>query len=75
MNIENDIKIRYIKTRLEKLISEPQLIDSWLNSPNSAFGNKKPIDLIINGDTNELYRMLYVLETGEPLLWIKKYTL
>lgn len=67
-DIENDIKIRYIKTRLETLISEPELIDSWLNSPNSAFGNKKPIELIIDGDTNSIYRMLYVLETGEPLL-------
>lgn len=61
-DIENDIR-----SRLERLI-EPEFIDSWLNSPNSAFGNKKPIDLIINGDTNSIYRMLYVLETGEPLL-------
>jgi len=61
-DIENDIR-----SRLERLI-EPQFIDSWLNSPNAGFNGKKPIELIIDGDTNQLYRMLYVLETGEPLL-------
>lgn len=62
-NIENDIR-----SRLEKLIVEPESIEVWLNSPNKAFNNKKPIDLIREKDTNQLYRMLYVLESGEPLL-------
>lgn len=62
-NIENDIR-----SRLEKLIVEPESIEVWLNSPNKAFNNKKPIDLIHEKDTNQLYRMLYVLESGEPLL-------
>lgn len=62
IDVEKDIR-----SRLERLL-DPELIDSWLNSPNTGFNGKKPIDLIINGDTNQLYRMLYVLETGEPLL-------
>jgi hypothetical protein len=62
-NIENDIR-----SRLERLILEPESIEVWLNSPNKAFNNKKPIDLIREKDTNQLYRMLYVLESGEPLL-------
>jgi hypothetical protein len=61
-DIENDIR-----SRLERLI-EPEFIDSWLNSPNTGFKGKKPIELIIDGDTNSIYRMLYVLESGEPLL-------
>jgi len=62
--IENDIR-----SRLEKLIEfTPENIELWLNSPNAAFQNKKPIDLISEKDTNQLYRMLYVLESGEPLL-------
>jgi hypothetical protein len=62
-DIENDIR-----SRLERLIVEPESIEVWLNSPNAAFQNKKPIDLIREKDTNQLYRMLYVLESGEPLL-------
>jgi hypothetical protein len=56
-----------IRSRLERLI-KPEFVDAWLNSPNASFNGKKPIELIINGDTNSLYRMLYVLESGEPLL-------
>ena len=62
IDLKNDIR-----TRLERLI-KPEFIDSWLNTPNKAFNNKKPIDLIREKDTNQLYRMLYVLESGEPLL-------
>jgi uncharacterized protein (DUF2384 family) len=62
-DIEKDIR-----SRLERLITQPESIEVWLNSPNKAFNNKKPIDLIREKDTNQLYRMLYVLESGEPLL-------
>lgn len=62
-DIENDIR-----SRLERLIAKPESIEVWLNSPNKTFNNKKPIELIREKDTNQLYRMLYVLESGEPLL-------
>ena len=55
-----------IRTRLERLI-KPEFIDSWLNTPNLAFGYKRPIDLIETNDTDKLDRMLYILESGEPL--------
>jgi hypothetical protein len=55
-----------IRTRLERLI-KPEFIDSWLDTPNLAFGYKRPIDLINENDTDKLYRMLYILESGEPL--------
>ena len=61
MNETNDIRIR-----LERLI-KPEFIDSWLNTPNLAFGYKRPIDLIETNDTDKLDRMLYILESGEPL--------
>lgn len=60
-NLEKDIR-----TRLEQLI-KPEFIDSWLDTPNLAFGYKRPIDLINENDTDKLYRMLYILESGEPL--------
>lgn len=55
-----------IRTRLKRLI-KPEFIDSWLNTPNLAFGYKRPIDLIQENDTDKLDRMLYILESGEPL--------
>lgn len=58
---ENDIR-----TRLERLI-KPEFIDSWLNTPNKALDNERPIDLIAKGDTQRLDSIIYVLESGEPL--------
>ena len=55
-----------IRTRLERLI-KPEFIDSWLDTPNLAFGYKRPIDLINENDLDKLHKMLYVLESGEPL--------
>lgn len=61
IDLENDIR-----TRLGRLI-KPEFIDSWLNTPNKALDNEKPIDLIAKGDTQRLDSIIYVLESGEPL--------
>lgn len=60
-DIENDIRVR-----LERLI-QPEFIDSWLNTTNKAFNNKRPIDLILEQNLDPLYKMIYILESGEPL--------
>lgn len=60
-DIENDIRVR-----LERLI-KPEFIDSWLNTTNKAFDNKRPIDLILEQNLDPLHRMIYILESGEPL--------
>lgn len=61
MNIEKDIRIR-----LESIV-KPEFVDTWLNASNPAFNGKKPIELIHENNTDPIYRMLYVLESGEPL--------
>jgi hypothetical protein len=65
-DIANKLEFNDIITRLERLI-KPEFIDPWLNTPNKALDNEKPIDLIHQGDTQRLHKMLYVLESGEPL--------
>lgn len=60
-NLEKDIR-----TRLERLI-KTEFVDSWLVTPNLAFGYKRPIDLINENDIDNLHKMLYILESGEPL--------
>jgi len=62
----NKLAYNDIRTRLERLI-KPEFIDSWLNTPNQALDNQRPIDLIHKGDTKHLDRMIYILESGEPL--------
>ena len=65
-NIANKLAYNDIRTRLERLIKS-EFIDSWLNTPNQALNNQRPIDLIHKGDIERLDRMIYVLESGEPL--------
>lgn len=54
-----------IKERL-KLLMKPEAVDSWLERPNPAFNNEKPIDLMNQGRTDELWRMIYLIESGGP---------
>lgn len=65
-SIGNKLEYNDIRTRLGRLI-KPEFIDSWLNTPNKTLDNERPIDLIHTGDTVRLDRMIYVLESGEPL--------
>lgn len=64
-NLNDDLE-KDIRTRLERLIKS-EFIDSWLNTPNNAFEDKKPIELIRTKEIDKLYKMLYILESGEPL--------
>ena len=56
-----------LKDRLRRIVQN-EFVEAWLDTPNKAFGNKTPRQLIIDQNTLEIERMLYVLETGEPLL-------
>jgi hypothetical protein len=56
-----------LKDRLRQIVQN-EFIEEWLDTPNKAFGNKTPRQLIIDQNTLEIERMLYVMETGEPLL-------
>jgi uncharacterized protein (DUF2384 family) len=52
-----------IRTRLCELIEE-KAVDIWLETPNVKFNNKKPIELINEGDLKPLEEMIYRLESG-----------
>lgn len=41
--------IERIRTRLCEMVEE-KAVDIWLETPNAKFNNKKPIDLIKDGD-------------------------
>lgn len=58
-------KLADFKKKLSEIIDE-QYIDSWLQKPNAAFNNRKPIDLINEDDYRPLYEMIYRVGSGEP---------
>jgi len=50
---------------LSQIVKE-QFIEEWLDTPNAAFDNKKPRDLIIENNMDKINEMLYRLESGVP---------
>ena len=39
-------------------------ISKWLETPNEAFGQLKPIEVMERGEMDRLWRMLYFLGSG-----------
>lgn len=58
-------KFEDFKKKLSEIVDE-RFIDSWLQQPNVAFNNRKPIDLINEDNYDPLYEMIYRLGSGEP---------
>ena len=58
-------KFEDCKKKLSQIVDE-QFIESWLQKPNAAFNNRKPIDLINEDNYQPLYAMIYRLGSGEP---------
>ena len=55
----------FIRQRLEEVLVVEH-VDTWLNAPNPRFDNRKPSELIENGEYEPILRLLYRLESGEP---------
>ena len=62
---ETKNKFEDFKKRLSGIIKE-EFIEPWLQKPNAAFNNRKPIDLINEDNYQPLYTMIYRLGSGEP---------
>lgn len=54
-----------LKERLKRIVQET-FIDAWLDSPNPAFNNKTPRQMVIEQNTSQIEAMLYRLESGIP---------
>lgn len=42
-------------------------ISAWLDKPNRAFDGLKPLEVIERGQVDRLWRMIFALESGQPL--------
>ncbi len=47
-------------------IMKADFVGTWLQTPNPAFDNFKPIEVIERGETDRIWRMIFALESGEP---------
>jgi transcriptional regulator with XRE-family HTH domain len=47
-------------------IMKDAFISEWLLTPNAAFDGLKPIEAIERGETDRLWRMIYLAESGVP---------
>lgn len=54
-----------LKQRLKRIVQE-EFIDSWLDSPNPAFDNKTPRQIIIEQNSDQIEMMFYRIGSGEP---------
>jgi hypothetical protein len=41
-------------------------IAEWLQTPNDAFQGLKPLEVIERGETDRIWRMIYLIESGSP---------
>ena len=48
-------------TLAKRLFSDPRI---WLETPNSQFGGRKPIDLMQNGEAGKVYDLLRAADLG-----------
>lgn len=55
--------------RLQQALSrvmKADFVGQWLQTPNDAFGGLKPLEVIERGEIDQLWRMIYLLESGVP---------
>ncbi len=48
-------------------IMKPAYVGEWLKAPNDAFDGSTPLQVIERGETDRIWRMIFLVETGEPL--------
>lgn len=48
-------------------LMETNYVGEWIKTPNEAFDNSTPLQVIERGEIDRIWRMVYRLETGEPV--------
>lgn len=47
-------------------VMDPSRIAGWLETPNAAFDEMKPLEVIERGQIDRIWRMIFYLESGVP---------
>ena len=48
-------------------IMEPGYVGEWLKTTNDAFDGSTPLQVIERGETDRIWRMIFIVETGETI--------
>jgi DNA-binding transcriptional regulator YiaG len=59
------IEVRRLQEALAGIM-KATYIGEWLQTPNPVFDGLKPLEVIERGQTDRIWRMVHVLESGEP---------
>lgn len=57
-------ELRRLVSALEDVVKK-EAIGPWLNQPNDAFSNLKPMEVIERGEIDRIWRMIYQLQSGD----------
>lgn len=64
LNQRTYVETEFLRRSPAKII-KPTALDSWLEKPNSAFGGRTPLQVIDDGESDRLWEMIYLLQSGE----------
>lgn len=64
-SMESVDRLEELKQDLAEVIQK-EFIDTWLQTPNRAFDNRTPLDLIRSGEALLIRRMIHELRSGQP---------
>lgn len=59
------VELKRLYEGLTRLIKTEQ-IPIWLTTPNPAFGDLKPVEVIERGESDRIWRMIFEFEYGIP---------
>jgi DNA-binding transcriptional regulator YiaG len=59
------IELRRLMNALSEVLKK-EAVGNWLQTPNNAFDNLKPIEVIERGESDRIWSMLYFLRSGVP---------
>lgn len=59
------VELKRLQGALSEVV-EPDYVGEWLQTPNDAFEGLKPLEVIERGETDRIWRMIYLLESGVP---------
>ena len=45
-------------------VMDPSFVGTWLETPNEAFDQLKPLEVIERGEMDRIWRMIFFLESG-----------
>jgi hypothetical protein len=57
------VEIRRLYKALAEVV-DPETIGDWMKTPNKAFDNLKPLEVIERGESDRIWNMIYEMRSG-----------